>query len=282
MGRHEFEFRGRRPAKGLDYEEALRALRSFLEPFRNVLNPFLVGLVDAECEEKCVYSTSTVVWTVILGFLQHLHSRNAMDAERETGEYSKSVFELSGQPYDPGDTDLHTACSQTCCNRLSKAETAKLEGALVGLVRYLVRGKWFRDATLCGCLCVAVDGRQCHVGVVAWVDARETAYENGTGHDFRVVKYSCWDAGTGKYNGAFATSLEVCEAGRSLAAVGMAAENDAVGVGQGDFDGLARDRLCQKPAPRRRICQINISNGAGGSDEGADTPSIWNLHGDLL
>src|SRR5574344_1634960 len=36
-------------------------------------------------------------------------------------------------------------------------------------------------------------------------------------------------------------------------------------------------RLCQKPVPRRRICQINISNGAGGSDEGADTPSIWNL-----
>ena len=32
--------------------------------------------------------------------------------------------------------------------------------------------------------------------------------------------------------------------GRSLAAVGRAAENDAVGVGQGDFDGLARDRLC--------------------------------------
>ena len=351
-GRHEFEFRGRRPAKGPDYEEALRALRSFLEPFRNVLNPFLVGLVDAECEEKCVYSTSTVVWTVILGFLQHLHSRNAMDAERETDEYSKSVFELSGQPYDPGDPDLHTACSQTCCNRLSKAETAKLEGALVGLVRYLVRGKWFRDAMLCGCLCVAVDGtlcerkrgpglpdkeknryalearivtpwgwnipimsepveayddnkekqdceskafarlakklkaafphqgfciigdalyacrpvmdicrankwefvltfkegvmpkvwdevcqaqrrvgksnfqrlpaedgRQCHVGVVAWVDARETAYENGTGHDFRVVKYSCWDAGAGKYNGAFATSLEVCEAGRALEVV---------------------------------------------------------------
>lgn len=82
-GQRKFEFRGRRPAKGPDYEEALKALRGFLEPFRNVLNPLLVGLVDAEYEEKCVYSTLTVVWTVILGFLQHLRSRNAMDAERE-------------------------------------------------------------------------------------------------------------------------------------------------------------------------------------------------------
>ena len=160
-GQRKFEFRGRRPAKGPDYEEALKALRGFLEPFRNVLNPLLVGLVDAEYEEKCVYSTLTVVWTVILGFLQHLRSRNAMDAERETKGYSMSVFDLSEQPYDPEGGKLHTACSETCRKRLSKAETTKLEGALVGMVRYLVRGKWFRDAMLCGCLCVAVDGTLC-------------------------------------------------------------------------------------------------------------------------
>ena len=347
-GQRTFGFRGRRPAKGPDYEEALKALRGFLEPFRNVLNPLLVGLVDAGYEEKCAYSTLTVVWTVILGFLQHLHSRNAMDAERETEEYSKSVFWLSGQPYGPEDRNLHTACSQTCLNRLSRAETARLEGALLGLVRHLVRGKWFRGALLCGSLCVAVDGTLCErkrgpglsdverrryalearivtpwgwnipvmsepveaydgdrekqdceraafarlakrlkkafprqgvcivgdalyacgpvmgicrangwdfvltfkegvmpkvwedvcsaqrrvgggsfvempdgdggmcpVGLVAWVDARETAYENGAGHDFRVVKYSCWCAGSGKYNGAFITNLEVRDARRA-------------------------------------------------------------------
>lgn len=351
-GRRKFEFRGRTPAKGPDYEEALKALRGFLEPFRNVLNPLLVGLVDAEYEEKCVYSTPTVVWTVILGFLQHLRSRNAMDAERETKGYSTSVFGLSEQPYDPEGGRLHTACSETCRKRLSMAETAKLEGALLGMVRYLVRGKWFRDATLCGCLCVAVDGtlcerkrgsdlsdkekrryalearivtpwgwnipvlsepveaydgekekqdceraafvrlakrlkaafphqgfcivgdalyacrpvmdicrangwefvltfregvmpkvweevcsaqrrvgesafveipdedgRMCPVGLVAWVDARETAYENGTGHDFRVLKYSCWSADGGRYNGAFVTSLEVRDARRALEVV---------------------------------------------------------------
>ena len=29
------------------------------------------------------------------------------------------------------------------------------------LVRYLIRSKWFRDAMLWGCLCVAVDGTLC-------------------------------------------------------------------------------------------------------------------------
>ena len=90
MGAAEVRVQGAKAREG-----ALKALRGFLEPFRNVLNPLLVGLVDAEYEEKCVYSTPTVVWTVILGFLQHLRSRNAMDAERETKEYSMSVFDLS-------------------------------------------------------------------------------------------------------------------------------------------------------------------------------------------
>jgi len=275
-----------------------------------------------------------------------------MDATRETAAYSTSVLELSGQPYDPASERLHTACSQTARNRLAMADSMKLEQALVGLVRHLVRGKWFRDATLCGCLCVAVDGTLCErkrgaalsemerrryalearvvtpwgwnipvasepvaaydgdrekqdcerrafgrlakklkaafphqgicivgdalyacrpvmdlcrannweflltfkegampkawgdvcsaqrrvgkndfhrvrdkdgqerpVGVVSWVNGLETAFENGEGLDFRVVKYFCWDPGEGRYDGAFATSLSVNEASRALEVV---------------------------------------------------------------
>ena len=42
-GQHKFKFFGRRPAAQPDYAEALRALRGFVEPFRKVLNPLLVG-----------------------------------------------------------------------------------------------------------------------------------------------------------------------------------------------------------------------------------------------
>ena len=83
-----------------------------------------------------------------------------MDMARNARACSKSVFELSGQPYGDDDPDLHTACSQTCRNFLAQVGTAELELVLVQLVRYLIRSKWFRDAMLWGCLCVAVDGER--------------------------------------------------------------------------------------------------------------------------
>ena len=98
---------------------------------------------------------------MILGFFQHLRSRNQMDATRNARAYSKTVFELSGQRYDDDDPHLHTACSQTCRNHLADVEPAALEQVLVQLVRYLIRSKWFMDAMLWGCICVAVDGTLC-------------------------------------------------------------------------------------------------------------------------
>ena len=81
-----------------------------------------------------------------------------MDMARNSKPYSQTVFECSGQRYDPDDPRLHTACSQTWHNRLRSVDSKKLEGALLGLVRYLIRGKWFDEARICGCLAVAVDG----------------------------------------------------------------------------------------------------------------------------
>ena len=159
-GQHKFKFFGRPPAAQPDYAEALKALRGFVEPFRQVLNPLLVGLVGKRRDEDCAYTGLTLYWTVILGFFQHLRSRNQMDMTRNARAYSKTVFELSRQPYDD-DPELHTACSQTCRNFLSQVGTAELELVLVQLVRYLIRSKWFRDATLWACLCVAVDGTLC-------------------------------------------------------------------------------------------------------------------------
>ena len=84
-----------------------------------------------------------------------------MDMTRNARAYSKTVLELSRQPYDADDPDLHTACSQTCRNFLAQVESSALELVLVQLVRYLIRSKWFKDAMLWGCLCVAVDGTLC-------------------------------------------------------------------------------------------------------------------------
>lgn len=160
-GQRFFAFRGRRPAKEPDYLELLKALRGFIEPFKSLLNPLLVGLVGKRDEENCAYSSLTLYWTVILGFFQHLHSRNQMDSMRNTKAYAQSVFECSEQPYGPDDPELHVACSQTCRNHLADVESEALEKVLVALCSYLIRGKWFEEARLCGCLCVAIDGTLC-------------------------------------------------------------------------------------------------------------------------
>ena len=157
-GQKFFSFRGRPPAEQPDADEALRALRDFIRPFREVLNPLLVGLLPEEDEARCVYSTITLFWTVVLGFIEHLHSRNQMDMVRNSRAYSQTVFECSGQGYSPDDPRLHTACSQTWHDRFARADSVRLENALLGLVRHLVRGKWFDSARLCGRLAIAVDG----------------------------------------------------------------------------------------------------------------------------
>lgn len=84
-----------------------------------------------------------------------------MDETRNARAYAQSVFECSGQPYDPDDPDLHAPCSQTCRNLLKDVEPEALEGVLAKLAGRLVRGKWFEEAKLWGCLCVAVDGTLC-------------------------------------------------------------------------------------------------------------------------
>ena len=142
-GQKFFSFRGRPPAEQPDAGEALRALRDFIRPFREVLNPLLVGLLPEEDEARCVYSTITLFWTVVLGFIEHLRSRNQMDMVRNSRAYSQTVFECSGQGYSPDDPRLHTACSQTWHDRFARADSVRLENALLGLVRHLVRGKWF-------------------------------------------------------------------------------------------------------------------------------------------
>ncbi len=81
-----------------------------------------------------------------------------MDMARNARAYSQTVFECSGQAYAPDDPALHTACSQTWRNRFARADSARLEGALLGLVRHLVRGKWFDRGRVCGRIAVAVDG----------------------------------------------------------------------------------------------------------------------------
>ena len=56
-GQHKFKFFGRPPAAQPDWAEALKALRGFIKPFLQVVNPLLVGLVGKRRDEDCRQST---------------------------------------------------------------------------------------------------------------------------------------------------------------------------------------------------------------------------------
>ncbi len=100
-GQHKFRFFGRPPAAQPGYAEALKALRGFIEPFRHVLNPLLVGLVGERRDENCSYTSLTLYWTVILGFFQHLRSRHQMDARRNYHVLMQIAYVL-WQVFDTG------------------------------------------------------------------------------------------------------------------------------------------------------------------------------------
>ena len=78
----EFSCVGRPPAEMPDGDAALEGLTAFLALFCKILNPLFDGIRKARDMETCLYAGRTFLWTVIVGHLARLGSRNAMDANR--------------------------------------------------------------------------------------------------------------------------------------------------------------------------------------------------------
>ena len=93
---------GRRPKAAPDKREALGELIALLAPVRAFLLPHLSDLHRERDESRCAYSAGTLVWTMLLGFLLHLRTRNRMDARRMEGGYGANILALSGQARAPG------------------------------------------------------------------------------------------------------------------------------------------------------------------------------------
>ena len=131
---------------------------SFLDPLRKeVLNPHLAICRGKRDESRCSYSNLNLFWDVIFNMLLRLPSFNKMDDLRNVRPMSEYVMRLAGQPHDPNDVQLHTACSQTCKNFLKTVDTIGLERARVALVQRLVRRGVFADCRLRGCIVFAFD-----------------------------------------------------------------------------------------------------------------------------
>ena len=153
-----YVFHGRTPDAQPDHAQGLRRLISFLEPVRKeVHNAYLAVCKGKRDESRCSYSNLNLFWDVMLGMLLRLPSFNQMDALRNVRPVSEYVMRLAGQPHDPDDVRLHTACSQTCKNFLKSVDTAGLELTRIALVKHFLRIGLFADGRLRGCIVIAFD-----------------------------------------------------------------------------------------------------------------------------
>lgn len=97
-----------------------------------------------------------MLWTLILGFMGHRRSRNAMDVFRNCGELPRNILEVSGQRRAEG-FEPHAACTGTAMRFLKKVKEDALAEVQVALVRHLLLSKVFRGMRLLGAVAIAVD-----------------------------------------------------------------------------------------------------------------------------
>ena len=150
--------RGRRAAPapdGGDFPAKLAALVRQRLPY---LNGLFNALTDRRAPDDCLYTPATILWMVVLGFLCRKGSRNAMDADRNTGAAPANLMALSGQRRWPQGRPLTAPCTQTATRFLDILLPDRLEQVLVAVAYSLLRAKILDGARLGGRVLVAVDG----------------------------------------------------------------------------------------------------------------------------
>jgi len=150
--------RGRHAApapEGTSFPAKLRALIQQRFPY---LNGLFNAFADKRDPDDCLYTIATLLWLVILGFLCHKGTRNAMDVDRNTGLAPANLLALSGQRRWPDGRCLTAPCTQTVTRFLDILLPEYLEQVLVAVAQTLLRSKLLDDARLNGYVLVAFDG----------------------------------------------------------------------------------------------------------------------------
>ena len=122
------------------------------------LNARFNGLPDNRHAEDCLYTTATLLWFVVLGFLCRKGSRLAMDVDRNTLAAPANLMALSGQQRWPKARPLTAPCTETVTRFLDILIPGVLEQILVDVAHVLIRAKVFDSARLNGCLLILIDG----------------------------------------------------------------------------------------------------------------------------
>ena len=141
--------------EGTCFPAKLRALIQQRFPY---LNGWFNAFADQRDPDNCLYSIATLLWLVILGFLCHKGTRNAMDVDRNTGLAPANLLALSGQRRWPDGRCLTAPCTQTVTRFLDILSPGCLEQVLVAVAHTLLRSKLLDDARFYGHVLIAIDG----------------------------------------------------------------------------------------------------------------------------
>jgi hypothetical protein len=149
---------GRPPTPAPDFADLPARLTALVRQRLPFLNRMFDALPDRRGRDNCLYTTATVLWMVVLGFLCRQGSRNAMDAARNTGMAPENLLALSGQKRWPQGRPRTAPCTQTATRFLDILLPGKLEEVLVAVAREMLRAKLLDAARLRGRVLLLVDG----------------------------------------------------------------------------------------------------------------------------
>ena len=125
------------------------------------MNRWLDGLPDPRCQELCTYPGRHLWWQIVMTCLLRDGSRNAFDADRNSGQMPQNMLQLCDQEWDEErlGTRRTVTCSENATRHASRVPVSAVGQVSVFMVRRLMQMRLLDSARLFGrWWLVAIDG----------------------------------------------------------------------------------------------------------------------------
>ena len=141
---------GRRPGPAPDYQAFGRQLLAVVRHCFPEMNNWLDALPDPRRQDMCVYLGRHIWWEIVMTFLLRNGSRNAFDADRNTGLLPENVLKLCAQEWDEGllGSRRTVTCSQNATYHASRIPVQMVARIPIAMVRRLMQMRLLDNARL--------------------------------------------------------------------------------------------------------------------------------------
>lgn len=141
---------GRKPGPAPEFTEFGRQLHALIHHCFPDLNRWLDALPDPRRKDLCTYEARHLWWQILLTFLLRGGSRNAFDADRNSGQLPENLLQLCAQQWDPerlGDRRTVT-CSENAKRHASRVPVSAVAELLMAAIRRLIQMRTLEQTRL--------------------------------------------------------------------------------------------------------------------------------------